>query len=121
MFPMFLILIFFNNKKESVFNYLWFFKIVQKFFLNFSTTGQLVQRQRVRLCNGRSKIQISGQSNQTQGCQRLATAATFFRKKLSFPGAIRRRRASQIRYTLRRSTTTSEHHEIFYLNFVNVA
>ena len=39
-------------------------------------------------------------------CQRLATAATFLRKKLRCPGAITRRWAPPTRYTLRRITAS---------------
>ena len=40
-------------------------------------TGQLVKWLRIRCWSGRSDVQISGGSNQTQCCQRLAAAATF--------------------------------------------
>ena len=40
-------------------------------------TIQLVERQRVRVWNGMSEVQISGRLNQMQCCQRLATAAIF--------------------------------------------
>ena len=36
---------------------------------------------RVRLWSGRPEIQISGRSNQTQCCQKLATDATFLQKE----------------------------------------
>ena len=36
----------------------------------------------VRLLSGRSELPISGRSNQTQCCERLATAATLLRKEL---------------------------------------
>ena len=45
-------------------------------------------------------------TNRTQCCQRLATAATFLRKKLCCPGAMTRRWAPQTRYTLRRITAS---------------
>ena len=54
----------------------------------------------------RSEVQISGRSNQTQCCQRLATAATFLRKELCCPGAMTRRWAPPTRYTLRRNAAS---------------
>ena len=39
-----------------------------------------------------------------ESCQRLATAATFLRKKLCCPGAMSRQWAPQTRFTLRRNT-----------------
>ena len=39
-----------------------------------------------------------------ESCQRLATAATFLRKKLCCPGARSRQWAPQTRFTLRRNT-----------------
>ena len=50
------------------------------------STCQLVERQRLRLWSGSCKVQISGRSNRTQCCQRLATAATF-QKELCCPQA----------------------------------
>ena len=44
--------------------------------------GQAVMH---RLWSGRSEIQISGRSNRTQRCKRLATAATFFRNGAVLP------------------------------------
>ena len=46
--------------------------------------------------SGRSEVQISGQSNRTQCCQRLATAATFLRKELRCLDAMTRRWALQL-------------------------
>ena len=69
-------------------------------------TALLVERWRVRLWSGRSWVQISGRSNRRQCRQRLATAATFLWKELCCPGAMTRRRTPQIRYTLRRNTTS---------------
>ena len=43
---------------------------------------QLVERQRVRRWSGRSEVHILHRSNRARRCQRLATAETFFRKKL---------------------------------------
>ena len=56
--------------------------------------------------SGSSEIQISGRSNQTHCCQRLATAATFLQKKLRNPGAMTWRWAPPTRYTLRRNTAS---------------
>ena len=47
-----------------------------------------------------------GRSNPTQCCQQLATAATFLRKELCYPGAMTRRWAPPTRYTLRRNTAS---------------
>ena len=47
--------------------------------------------------------QLSGQSNRTQCCQWLATAATFLQKKLCCSGAMTQRWAPQTHYTLRRN------------------
>ena len=58
----------------------------------------------VRLWNKKSVAQASGQSSRTQCCQRLATAATFLRKKLCCLQATTRRWASPTRYTIRRKT-----------------
>ena len=55
--------------------------------------------QRVRPWSGRSEVQISGRSNRTQRCQRLAPAATFLQKKLCCLGAMTRRWAPQTRHT----------------------
>ena len=55
--------------------------------------------QRVRLWSGRSEVQISGRSNRTQCCQRLATAAIFLQKKLCCLVAMTRRWAPQTRHT----------------------
>ena len=53
-------------------------------FFNMSSNlvciGQLVERQRFRLRSGRFKVQISGQSNQTQRCQRLTTVVALIRE-----------------------------------------
>ena len=51
-----------------------------------------------------AEIQISGRSNRTQCCQRLATAAVFFQKELCCPGAMMWRWALRTRYTLWRNT-----------------
>ena len=67
-------------------------------------TGQLFERERVRLWSGRSEVQTLGQSNRTQCCQRLTTAATFLQKMLCCPGAMRW--AAQTRYTLWRNTAS---------------
>ena len=53
-----------------------------------------------------SEIQISGRSNWTQCCQRLAAALTFFRKELCCPGAMTRRLAPKTPYTLWRNTAS---------------
>ena len=51
---------------------------------------------RVRFWSGRSEVQISGRSNRTHCCQRLATAATYLRKEPCCSGTITRRWAPQI-------------------------
>ena len=61
-------------------------------------TGQLVERKRVRLRSGRSE------SNRTQCCQRLATAATFFRKELCCPDAMSRGGARKLITSFRSNT-----------------
>ena len=58
------------------------------------------------LCSGRSEVETSDQSNQTQCFQRLATAATFLRKELCCPGAMTQRWAPQTRYTFRHNTAS---------------
>ena len=63
---------------------------------------------------GRSEVQISGQSNRTQCCQRFATAATILQKKLCYPGAMTRRWAQQTRYTLWRVTASIMKDSISY-------
>ena len=74
----------------------WHLAIIKLFDMAFSDG----------LWSGRSEVQISGRSNRTQCCQRLATAATFLRKELCCPGATTRRWAPQTRYTLRRTTAS---------------
>ena len=61
---------------------------------------------RVRPWSGRSEVQISGRSNRTQCCLRLATVATFLRMELCCPGAMTRRWAPPTRYTFRRNTAS---------------
>ena len=46
---------------------------------------------------GGPKLKPHGRSNRTQCCQRLATTATFFRKKPCCPGAMTRRWGPQTR------------------------
>ena len=43
----------------------------------FTITGQLVEKQRVCFCSGRSEAQVSIQANWTQCCQRLANVVTY--------------------------------------------
>ena len=57
----------------------------------FHLCSVLVDRYGVRLRIGRSEVQISGRSNWSQCCQRLATAATFLGKELCCPGSMIRR------------------------------
>ena len=83
-------------------------------------TGRLIERKRVRLWRSRSEVQISAQSNRTQCCQRLATAATFLRKKLCCPGAMTRRWVSPTSYTLRRITASIMKDLIWKLIHVDV-
>ena len=60
----------------------------------------------------RSEVQISGRSNRTHYCQRLATAATFLQKKLCCPCVMTRRWAPPTCYTFRRSTARLMKHFI---------
>ena len=53
-----------------------------------------------------AEIQISGRSNRTQCCQRLATAAAFLQKELCCPGTMLRRWALQTRYTFWHNTAS---------------
>ena len=68
--------------------------------------NQLFAINRVRLWNGRCKIQILGRSNRTQCFKRLATSVLFFQKKLCCLISMTWRYAPQTRYTLRRNTAS---------------
>ena len=71
---------------------------------NVAQTRLLVELQRVRLWSGKSEVQIPGRSIWTQCCQWLATASTFLRKELCFPGAMTQRWTTPSRYSLQRIT-----------------
>ena len=80
--PRFVCLKYFVIERISVEAYGTILRLNLNIVFCFDVSLSSGNRKRVRFWKGRSVVHISGRSNRTQYCQRLATVATFLRKEM---------------------------------------